>query len=68
MSTGSIDRRFTAPALAAERANCDFDQEELTQMLFGCPEVIGYRREFYRLVDANPEIMQNSFAFRELSG
>ena len=36
--TGSIKNKIVSPDLAAERANCDFDQEELRTWLTGGPE------------------------------
>jgi acyl-CoA oxidase len=66
-NTGSIDRKITASALLEERALCDFDRDELKNMLYGCPAELIYRNELCLAIEKHSEVLSTTPAYRELS-
>ena len=64
--TGSIKNKIVAPELLAERAKCDFDQEELRMVLCGGKEPYLERKRLYTLFGNNPAL-RNHMQFYEMS-
>ena len=52
--TGSVKDKIVAPDLAAERAKCDFDQEELRVHLMGGPVAYNAQKDVFDRLGNNP--------------
>lgn len=64
--TGSIKRKFVAPALQAERDKLAFDQMELRAKLYGDPNIQTAIEGIIAKMEKHPELA-NTFEYRELS-
>ena len=54
--TGSVKNKIVAPDLAAERAKCDFDQNELQVLLMGGPIAFAKTKSNFEKFGKNPAL------------
>ena len=63
---GSIQRRIVAPELLEERAKCNFDAKELSNLLDGTPEARAMKERIISDQEKHPEL-RNTHKFYELT-
>lgn len=64
--TGSIKEKRVSPDLLEERAKCNFNQEELTEIIYGGKELRDEYLSWHKDMEKDP-ILQNNEKFYEMT-